>query len=240
MIEERQDFPQWYVRARTVEVDFRFSSTRAVCGMERRNRDSEQAHADDPERAEIWELGYLSGFQDPSGSDFLPLSQELLEVYTQGVDAGRDDNAQSPTTWLPRSDLEGESSDEWIEHIVIEGIARVAEHIYKKEVFGLIGLVIAVLGIPTDTPMHPLEDDFLEPYTGPDDDPNVTFIAMCPRTDHPMPAIGTTVDGYWTGAPMSDFGDALKETLDRGHRESGVARCSTTDNTYGLVWAAAQ
>lgn len=194
--------------------------------------------ADDPERAEIWELGYLAGFQDPGGSDFLPLSPELLEVYTLGVDAGRDDNTTSPTTWVPRSELEGESSDEWIEHIVIEGIAEAASHHFKRAALGLVGVVVTVLSIEGDTPLHPLEDDFRELYTGPAEDPNVMFLAMCSRTDHPMPAIGTTVDGYWTGSPMRDFGDALQETLAHGHRESVVARCSLTDKTCGLVWAA--
>ncbi|MEU7436142.1 hypothetical protein AB0B07_35720 [Streptomyces sioyaensis] len=194
--------------------------------------------ADDPERAEIFELGWVAGFQDPGGSDFLPLEPELLDVYTQGVEAGRDDNSKGPTTWVPRSELEGESSDEWIEHIAIESIAHAAMHQFKLAALGLIGVVITALSIQGDTPLHPLEDDFREPYTGPSNDPNVTYIAMCSRTDHPMPAIGTTVDGYWTASPTSNFGEALQETLAHGHRESVVARCSLTDETCGLVWAA--
>lgn len=192
----------------------------------------------DPEQAEIWELGYLAGFQDPSGSDFLPLSPDLLKIYTQGVDAGRDDNIASAATWVPRSDLEGESSDEWKEHLVIEGIAETLDFLFKEAALGLVGVVITALSIQGDTPLHPLDDDFSELYTGPADDPNVTFIAMCPRTDHPMAAANTTVDGYWTGSPRTDFGDALQEALAHGHRESVVARCSLTDNTCGLVWAA--
>ncbi|MEU2588349.1 hypothetical protein ABZ612_37010 [Streptomyces avermitilis] len=194
--------------------------------------------ADNPERAEIWELGYVAGFQDPEGSDFLPLAPELLEVYTQGIDAGRDDNISSSATWIPRSELEGESSDEWIEHLVIEGVAETLAHIFNKAALGLVGVVITALSIQGDTPLHPLEDDFSELYTGPADDPNVTFIAMCPRTDHAMAAVDTTVDGYWTGSPMTDFGDALQQALAHSHREAVVARCSLSDNTCGLVWAA--
>ena len=81
-------------------------------------------YVDDPITAEIFELGYVAGFQDPGGSDFLPLSPELLDIYQQGIDSGRDDAAQSPTAWVPRSELEGESSDEREEHLIIEGVAR--------------------------------------------------------------------------------------------------------------------
>jgi hypothetical protein len=196
-------------------------------------------YADEPERAEVFELGYIAGFQDPDGADFLPLSPELLDIYQQGIDNGRDDAAQSPTPWVPRSELESESSDEWVEHITIEVVAEVASHLFKRAALGLIGVLITVVQIPGDTQLHPLEDDGLsEPYSGADDDPNVTYLAMCSRTDHPIPAEGTTTEGYWTGSAVNDFGAALREALDHGHREAIVARCSLTDNNCGPVWAA--
>ena len=196
-------------------------------------------YADDPEKAEIFDLGYVAGFQDPDGSGFLPLSPELLDIYQQGIDGGRYDAAHSPTPWVPRSELESESSDEWIEHIIVEAVAEGAAHLFKKAALGLIGILITVLQI-RDTALHPLQDDGLsEPYTGADVDPNVTYLAMCSRTDHPIPAAGTTPDGYWTGSAVHDFGTALREALDHGHREAIVARCSLTDNNCGPVWAAA-
>jgi hypothetical protein len=198
---------------------------------------------DDPDKAEAWELGYMAGFQDPDGTDtFLPLSPDLLDIFTQGIDAGREDRIQSPpgdgqTQWVSKSQLNSESTDEMIDHIVIEVIAEVAAHLFKRAALGLIGVLITVLSIQGDTPLKPLDDDFSEPYTGPEDDTNVNFIAVCPRTDHPVPAVGTTADGYWVGTPQNDFGDALAETLKHGHAESLVARCSLSDNTCGLVWA---
>jgi hypothetical protein len=99
-------------------------------------------------------------------------------------------------------------------------------------------VLITVLGIPGDTQLKPLDNDFSEPYTGPEDDPDVSFVAVCPRTDHPIPQAGTTQDGYWTGPARTDFGDALGDTIGHGHSEAGIARCSLTDGTCGLVWAA--
>lgn len=201
--------------------------------------------AEDPDRGEAWELGYLAGFQDPDGgARFLPLSPELLEVYTQGLDAGREDRVQSPpadgrTEWVPKSELAGKSSlQDLVEHIVIEGIAEGLAHLFKQAAFGLAGVLITVLSIPGDTQLKPLDDDFSEPYTGPEDDPNVSFVAVCPRTDHPTMQAGTMENGYWAGPARTDFGDALGDMINHGHSEAGVARCSLTDDTCGLVWAA--
>ncbi len=86
--------------------------------------------------------------------------------------------------------------------------------------------------------MKPLEDDFDELYTGPEVDTNVFYIAVCPRTDHAIPQIGTTPEGYWAGAGHNDFTGALTDTLQHGHSEALVARCSLTDGTCGTVWVA--
>jgi hypothetical protein len=183
---------------------------------------------DDPDQAEVWELGYVAGFQDPDGTDtFRPLSPDLLDIFTQGIDAGRDDRIAFPpasqgTQWVQKSELDSDSSDEMGEHLIIEGVAEFAAHFFKTVTLGLIGVVITALSIQGDTPLQPLDDDFSEPYTGPEADTNVFFIATCPRPDHPIPAIGTTPDGYWVGTPENDF----------------VARCSLTDNTCGAVWVA--
>jgi hypothetical protein len=201
--------------------------------------------ANDPDRGEAWELGYLAGFQDPDGgARFLPLAPELLDAYTQGLDAGREDRIQSPpagdgTQWVPKTELAEKSSlGDLGEHILIEVIAEGLAHLFKQAAFGLIGVLITVLGIPGDTQLKPLDDDFSEPYTGPEDDTNVSFVAVCPRTDHPVMQVGTTADGYWTGSARTDFGDALGDMINHGHSEAGVARCSLTDGTCGLVWAA--
>jgi hypothetical protein len=94
------------------------------------------------------------------------------------------------------------------------------------------------LQLSGDTPLQPLEDDFSELYTGPEEDTNVFFVGACPRTDHPQVQIGVTSDGYWAGSGFNDFGDALRGALDHPHAETLVARCSLTDNTCGAVWIA--
>jgi hypothetical protein len=199
--------------------------------------------ADDPERAEVWEMGFLQGFQDPSDDNFPPFSPELLDVFTQGVDAGRDDAIQPPASdpdrrWVSKSELSEDGLDELVEHVVIEVVAEVAKHVFKRAVLGLVGVVITVLQIPGDTQLRPLDDDFSEEYTGPEDDTNIFFVACCPRADHPQVAVGVTAEGYWAGTGQNDFGDALREALQHGHAEAFVARCSLTDNTCGPVWIA--
>lgn len=198
---------------------------------------------DDPQKAEIFEIGYLRGFQDPSDNSAPPFAPELLDVFNQGVDAGREDAIQAPPSdtgrrWVPKSDLGEDSSDEALEHLVIEGIAHVAMHVFEKAALGLIGVVITALSIQGDTPLRPPDEDFSEEYTGPENDKNVFFVACCPRTDHPLIAVGVTPDGYWAGTGQNDFGDALREALKHGHPEAMVARCSLTDDTCGPVWIA--
>src|SRR3954447_26756161 len=46
---------------------------------------TENPFVDDPEQAEIFEIGYLQGFQDPSDDSLPPLAPELVDVFIQGV-----------------------------------------------------------------------------------------------------------------------------------------------------------
>jgi hypothetical protein len=84
---------------------------------------------DDPDKAEVFEQGYLAGFQDPSSDPQPPFSPEFLDLFNQGLDAGREDAIQSPPSdgkvWVSKSEL-SEGTVELIEHVVIEGIAEIA------------------------------------------------------------------------------------------------------------------
>jgi hypothetical protein len=196
---------------------------------------------DDPDRAEVFEVGYLRGFQDPTDDSVPPFAPDFIDAFNQGVDAGREDAINDPARrWVSKADLAEDSSDEALEHVAIEGIAHIMAHAFRQAAFGLIGLVITALSIQGDTPLHPLEDDFSQPFPESHDDTNVFFVACCPRTDHPQVAVGVTTEGYWAGTGQNDFGDALREALQHGHSEAIVARCSLTDNTCGPVWIAAQ
>lgn len=194
---------------------------------------------DDPEKAEVFELGYFAGLSDPLGQNtFQPFSPELLDVYSQGTASGRED--ANASALVPKSEIHQDGIEELVEHVSIEAVAHLSAHIFKRAALGLIGVLLTVLFIPGDVQLRPLEDDFGETYTGPDSDANVTYVAACPRVDHPMVAVGVTSDGYWAGVGRNDFGDALRDALEHGHSETLIARCSLTDNTCGPVWIAHQ
>lgn len=200
-------------------------------------------YTDDPAKAEYWELGYLTGLQDPDSDDTVrPYPPELLEAFVGGMTDGQ--AAAASSNLVPKSDLElalsEEGLDEFIEHAVIHEIAHGAAHLFKVAEFGLIGVVTLVIGIPADVRIVPLEEDFSEPYAGPEEDTNVLYVAVCPRTDHPVMAAGVTAENYWTGQAYHDLRDALEEAVRHGHSETLVARCSLTDNTCGPVWIARQ
>ncbi|MCP2298605.1 hypothetical protein SAMN04244553_6515 [Nocardia amikacinitolerans] len=201
-------------------------------------------YAADPHKGAAFEMGYVWGFTNPAADDNPPpYAPDLLEVYLEGVDAGKDDWGRPPdgpaaTSWTHWSELQEQDDHEWLHHLFVEGVAEGLAHLFRRAAFGLAGVVITVLGIPGDTPLRPLDDDFEELYTGPEADSNVVYVATCAREDHPIPAIGTTPEGYWAGSAYNDFGAALKEAVAHEHSEALVARCSLTDNTCGLVWAA--
>ena len=184
--------------------------------------------SDDPEKAEIFELGYLAGFQDPNGTDlFRPLAPELLDIFVEGTEAGRQNAAQPPSadpgkTWVSKSELNSEAEEipEAIEHLAIEGIAELTAHVFHRAAFGLAGVVVTVLGIQGNVSpeqLEPLPDDFSQPYGGPDGE-NVFYVPCCPRPDHPQVQLGVSSEGYWTGAPSNDFGAALKDAAAQSSR----------------------
>lgn len=200
-------------------------------------------YVDHPDKAVAFELGYVWGFSNPGAEDNPPpYSPEFLDIYEEGVDAGRDDWIRPPdgpvaTTWVHWSELEGQEEHEWVEHLLIEGFAEGFAHLFHKAAIGLAGLVVTVLGIPGNTKLRPLPEDFEQPYVGPDSE-DTYYAATCPRDDHPIPDIGTTPEGYWIGSAYNDFGAALREAVAHPHAEARVARCSLTEQTCGLVWAA--
>jgi hypothetical protein len=189
----------------------------------------------DPVKGEVWEQGLLAGFAEPETDHVLPLSPELLEVYTMGEQAGRDERRRLP----PDEGGVGESGETDPSHL-----AEVAEelgihalgHIVLEKLFkaagGMIAVVITALQIPGDVELHPLEPDF----TGPIDQPNEHFIALCPRDDHPLVQEGVTTDGYWAGPGREFYSEAVTDMKAHGHAEAVVARCDLNEGTCGAVW----
>lgn len=55
--------------------------------------------ADDPDRAPVFEQGYRAGFAEPEVDHSPPpLAPELVDAFTAGVTAGRDDRRSEPST----------------------------------------------------------------------------------------------------------------------------------------------
>ena len=207
-------------------------------------------HLDDPAKASVYELGYLAGFQDPAGDDtnFLPLAPELLDVYVEGAEAGREvahapPAANAAMAWVPKSEVQptgDESIDEAVEHLTAFTIFKVLEEVSGKAVFGLVDVILTVVFIQGNTipeqflPPGPLEDDFSEDFGAPHSD-NVLYVGACARTDH----MGSgNAPGPWAGTAHHDFKDALRDVLRHGHREALIARCNIEAGTCGAVWLA--
>ena len=167
-------------------------------------------------KGEAFDQGYLAGFANPDRDAFQPSAPDLLQVYNDGVDAGRGDRSKPP---------EGSEENEWA-----EVGAQVVEHAVAG---GLIPLVATVVQIPGDVMLRPLEPD----WSGPADEEGNTFVAVCPRADHPMVQEGVTGDGDWAGRGHDDFAGAAADLSTHGHAEALVALCSLPNRTCGPVWA---
>ena len=201
-------------------------------------------HLSDPTKGEAWELGYLAGWQDPEQDHVLPLAPDLLNVYQAGDVAGRNDrralppavnqrSAQPPAdSGQPGDGSGGELAGEAVEHLIVHAIGEAAHFLFHVS-GGLVSLVLTVVTIPGDTQLKPIEPDF----QGPADQPGDTYIAACPRSDHPMVMNGVTKDGYWFGEGHANFAEAEGERKSHGHAECFVTRCSPADQTCGPVTA---
>jgi hypothetical protein len=95
----------------------------------------------------------------------------------------------------------------------------------------MIAVVITALQIPGDVELHPLEPDF----TGPIDQANERFIALCPWGRHPLVLQGVTSDG-WAGSGWDLYSQAVIDMKVHGHAKAVVARCELNARTCCVVW----
>jgi len=185
-----------------------------------------------------WEEGYLAGYAEPETDHFRPFTPNILNAYTAGEQAGRDDRRHLPPDQggVPEG-AEEEPSVLWesLKDIAKEVGLHALGHKFFEIIFGAVGGLIAIVAtvvqIPGDVTLRPMDDD----WTGPADAPEDTYVAVCPRNDH-GPAVGATAEGYWIGPAHQFFADALNDKLQHQHAESAVTRCSGTDGQCGLVW----
>jgi hypothetical protein len=203
----------------------------------------------EPEKAAVFELGYFAGFQDPAGddSDFLPIAPDLLDIYVEGADAGREDAHLPPAAdpgkqWVERKELaeHAESIEEMQEHIETFVVFKALELITRKTVLGLVDLVITALSIQGNVSpeqFRALDDDF---KASPADPPRgeVAYVPACSRTDHAMVTANVSPDGTWIGSPSSTIEEALQAAVKHEHREAYVARCDVQAKTCSAVWLA--
>ncbi len=179
---------------------------------------------------DAWEQGYLAGYSEPETDHLRPFSPELLDAYQQGELAGRDDRRLLP------ADTGGEGADEsQLAVVALEVGLHTLGHIVFEKAFGAIGglgaLLITVLQIPGDVMLQPVEPD----WTGPADEPDDVYVAVCPRDDH-GPVQGGTPEGYWSGQGHPSYAAALADMKAHRHAEAAVARCSVPNGECGLVW----
>jgi hypothetical protein len=189
----------------------------------------------DPVKGEVWEQGFVAGFSEPETDHVLPLAPELLEIYQTGEQVGRDERRRLPPEEGGVGHPEGNEASHLAEVAEELGIHTLG-HFFLEMVFkgagGLIGIVATALQIPGDVQLRPLEPDF----TGPIDQPNEHFMALCPRADHSLVLEGVTTDGYWAGPGRDFFSEAVADMKGHGHPEALVARCDLDDGTCGAVW----
>jgi hypothetical protein len=199
----------------------------------------ENPFPDSEAEGDAWEQGYLSAFVNPDSDAFPPFAPQLFDIYKQGEQAGREDRLSLPPEvvgepepgWVLEAleELGKEAGEHWLSHKFF--------HLLFKRAGGLVSLVVTVIGIPGDVQLRPLEPD----WTGPIDQPEDTYVAVCPRSDHSVMTPGTTGEGYWTGQGHKTYGDAFGEVQAHGHAEGFVALCSlaegATEGTCGPAWS---
>jgi hypothetical protein len=197
---------------------------------------------DDPAKAEVFEEGLIAGFNDPDGSDFRPFAPELLEAFQQGFQDGRADKNEGPFDrafrWAEKTEV-----GELAEHAFMFFVFHVADHLFKDftgaKTTGIpvIDLfLLAATGIAGDTKLQELSPDFRAGFNRDEDDPDIHYIAMCPRSDHDRVVSGVTNDGYFLGPDRRNIAAAIDDMNAHGHPEAFVTRCSLKDNTCGSVW----
>jgi hypothetical protein len=191
---------------------------------------TENPYSADASKGKAFEQGYLAGFSHPDLDAFQPSAPDLLEIYKQGADAGREDRSKPP---------EGSEDSQWaelgaevVEHGVVHALGMGLDLVFEG-IGGLFSLVATVVQIPGDVMLRPLEPD----WSGPAEEEGNTFVAVCPRADHPMVQDGVTSDGYWAARGCDDFGTAAADLSAHGHAEAFVALCSLPSGSCGPVWS---
>jgi hypothetical protein len=188
--------------------------------------------SNDPEGS-IWEEGFLAGFAQPDQDQLRPFSPNLLEVFQEGVQAGRDSrNAPPPrgSFWAGFDEVVKDQVQGFI-------VDKLLEHVAPK-LGGLISLLIEVVQIQGDTRLTPLPEDFNRVLGQNDAQDDPRYVAVCLRTDHPLVNQGALSDGAWSGPSHTDFFDATADMTAHEHAEAFVARCSLRDLVCGSVWIA--
>lgn len=198
---------------------------------------SRNPYRNDNAKGEAWELGYLAGYAEPETDHLMPYSEQLLEVYQEGEQAGRDARRQLPPD---EGLLEGwevpEALVEVAEHVGIHALGHVVMEKLFHAAGGLAAVVISVVGVPGHEPLAPLEPD----WAGAINQPGDKFFAACPRTDHPMVMEGVRESGYWSGQKRDFYSEAVDDMSAHlrlhSHPETIVVRYSGSDGKCGPVW----
>ncbi|MDA2394493.1 hypothetical protein PDN30_15970 [Bacillus cereus] len=189
-------------------------------------------YSSDKDKGEAWEQGYLAGFTEPDKPHdyYLVVSPEILQAYQEGVKSGHDDRYSLSTN------SGGPGAQSELAEVARDIGLTVIGHMFMDMLFGaaggLISVVVEVLKIPGDVQLQKLDDN----WSGPCNQSNDTYVAVCPRKDHQQVLPGVSSDGYWAGNGHSKYEDALAEMQAHGHAEAFVVRCNVSEGTCGAVW----
>jgi hypothetical protein len=189
----------------------------------------------DDDRAPVWAQGYQLGYDEPETDHAPPVPPDLVGVFSEGEQAGRDDRRSEIPVGPPApQDAPDEPPDQHLGEAAGEVVLEVAKHVLADVAFGsvggLISLVTLVVSIPGDVQLRPLDPE----WTGKADGWGATFVAVCPEI-HMQPSDGVTPDGYWAGPVQQSFGDADNDRTAHGHEQAFVALCSLDTGVCGPV-----
>jgi hypothetical protein len=189
--------------------------------------------------APMWTLGYESGYAEPEVDHAPPVPPEYTYIFQEGELAGRDERRAETSFGPPVADESNNDGSEQhlgeaVEHLTLEAAVHVGLDKMLGAAGGLAALLLAVVQIPGDVQLKPIEDT----WTGDADSPGATYVAVCPEI-HMVASDGVTPDGYWTGPVRQNFAEAESDMAVHGHAQAFIALCSLESGLCGPVVPAA-
>ena len=118
----------------------------------------------DNDRAPVWSQGYRLGYDERETDHAPPVPPELVGVFSEGEQAGRDDRRSEIPVGSPAPEDPRTAADQHLGEAIGEIMLEVAKHGWGIAVFGTVGglisLLTQVVSIPGDVQLRPLDPDW--------------------------------------------------------------------------------